>query len=274
MTQLFHRDYEITLGTTDIKGLACAFKVKKTLKSEPNTATIKVWNLSDATRDLISQPKKAVPVRIEAGYKGDTAQIYLGELRSGTSEISGADIVTTLTSGDKEKSTQQSRIHVPIGAKTSADQALLAIARTFKDVGLGNATKMAAKLATKGLAIFPVATVLTGNSARTMTDFCRSAGLEWSIQDGKFQILDLNKALEERPFILSSESGLIGSPTQDSDGSINFTTLMIPNIRPGMRVQLDSVFVKGLYRIQECEYSGDTWGNEWDIKISAKPPKA
>lgn len=281
MSDLFGRTYRIVVGSLDITGLRCSFSIKKTLKKEPNTCIIKVYNLSESSREELSD-SKAVNVSVEAGYKGENSQLYLGQLRGAFSEVVGPDIVTTFSTGDGDKAIQSARLSIPLGPKTPNDVALLAIARTL-GVGLGNANEAAAKLKAKGVSMFPVPTVLTGNASRTLTAFCRSAGLEWSIQDGKLQILDLGKALDERPFILGDSDGLgggglIGSPAltyeaKTGDKLVQAECLLLPGIRPGMRIMFDSRFVKGLYRIDECEYEGDTWIGNWGIRLGCRLPK-
>ena len=275
-SDLYGRTYKITVGSVDITGLRAAFSIKKTLKKEPNTCTIKVYNLNEETRESLSD-SKVVNVSVEAGYQGNNSLLYLGQLRGAASQVEGPDITTTFSSGDGDKAIQSARLSVPLGPKTPNDVALLAIARTM-GVGLGNVTQAATKLKATGVTMFPVGTVLAGNSSRNLSNFCRSAGLEWSIQDGKLQILDIGKALDERPFVLDGTSGLKGSPSltyeaKTGDKIVSAECLMLPGLVPGMRVLFNSRFVKGLYRVEECEYEGDSRGDNWGIRLSCRLPK-
>lgn len=270
MTQLFRRAWNVTIGDVVVSDLAMAFQVKKTLKKEPNTAEIAIYNLSDENRKKLTESTK-YPLRIEAGYIGGISQIYLGEVRSAFTTIEGPDYVTRMSSGDGEKA-HRVRLSVPIGPKTNASVALRAIAKTL-GVGAGNSESMAAALAKRGIVLYPRGTVLSGNAAQNLTDFCRSAGLEWSIQDGALQILDKGAALDSRPIVLAPDSGLIGSPSSDADGKITAKCFMIPGLRPGMRVQMDSLQVKGLFRIVQAEYAGETHGSEWSITLQLSKVK-
>lgn len=268
MPLLYHRTYNLVLGTKDVTGLHIRFRVEKTLKSEPNTCSIDVINLAPETREALEKAKK-IPVRLEAGYNDENEQIYLGEVRTATSVTEGPDIITHVEAGDGEKQIQSARISIPVGPKTPPDVALRAIARTL-GVGLGNVEAVASKLARSGKAVFPMGRVITGNAARELTDFANSAGLEWSIQDGKLQFLDKGKALEGKAFELSSDSGLIGSPSVDSKGVVNAQTLFIAGLRPGVKVAFKSRSVHGGYRIQKCTYTGDFAGKDWYVEIEAK----
>lgn len=258
---------ESTLGF-ELSNLDCVFRVKKSLKLEPNTCELRIYNLAAETRRTLETPKKLV-LRLDAGYPDAVAQLYLGEVRSAHSNREGEDIITEISTGDSEKELATSRINFTVGPKVSASVALLAICRELK-VGIGNANQMAAQLQAKGVAFFGPGTVISGNAKQALIDFCRSADLECSIQDGVLQILDRGKALEDQAVYLSPETGLIGSPTIDNKGIVSATALIQPDLRPGRKIQIAAESVKGGFRLQECEYTGDTAGNEWFCKMSAK----
>lgn len=253
-----------------LDNLDCTFRVKKNLKPEPNTAEVKIYNLSEATRKILSTPKKLV-LRLEAGYPGQVAQLFLGEVRSAHSFRDNTEIVTEISTGDSEKEMQTSRIALSVGPKVPASVALTAIARSL-GVGLGNVPVAAAKLQATGKAFFGSGTAIYGHAADMLTDFCRSADLEWSVQDGVLQILDRGKALEGLAVYLSADTGLIGSPTIDNKGLVTATALIQPDLRPGHKVAFDSLEFKISqgYRIQECEYIGDTAGADWTVRFTAK----
>lgn len=273
MASLFGRSWLVTIGDVDVSDLAVEFSAKKTLKPEPNTCDLKIYNLSKATRERLTSPR-AVTVRIEAGYGSTLSQIYLGEVRAlAPGTISGPEIVTELSSGDGEKAMKTARLAVPIGAGMSTADALRAVASTL-GVGLGNIGDAIAALNARGVAIFKRGTVITGATARALTDLCRSAGLEWSVQDGALQFLDLGAPLAVRPYVISADSGMIGAPKLDADGKVSVETLMLPGLRPGMQVQIESLSVRGLFRICQAEYKGATWGDEWGISLTCDRPGA
>jgi hypothetical protein len=258
---------ESTLGF-ELSNLDCQFQVKKSLKLEPNTCELKIFNLTQETRRTLETPKKLI-VRLDAGYPDAVAQLYLGEVRSAHSHREGSDIITEISTGDSEKELATARINMSIGPKVSASVALMAICRELK-VGIGNANVMAAKLQSKGVVFFGPGTVISGSAKRALVDFCRSADLECSIQDGVIQILDLGKALQDKAVYLSPETGLVGSPTIDNKGIVSVTAFIQPDLRPGRKIQIAAESVKGGFRIQDVEYTGDTAGNEWYAKMSAK----
>ena len=114
------------------------------------------------------------------------------------------------------------------------------------------------------------AAALVGNGAKRMTDLCRSAGLEWSIQDGGLQLLNIGKALSTTSAIqLDSTTGLIESPSVDSQGVLTIKSLLIPGIAPGVLLNVNSLFVQGGYRVEKVRYAGNTVGQEWYAEMSA-----
>lgn len=271
---------DISVAGSDTAGLSvgkhrCVFKVEKTLKPEPNTCEVSIYNLSKEQRAQIEElrPKKGVktgvPVLIEAGYEETgTSQIFLGDLRTVYSHRDRADWVTTLESGDGEKASGTARISVSLGPKTLPATALRAIVKAL-GVGKGNAEKAIQTLQRQGKVLFPHGVTLSGSAAFHMTNFCKSADLDWSIQDGALQILDRGKALKGTAIRLSSASGLVESPSIDQKGVLTCKMLMTPDVRPGTLLVLDSLTVKGNYKISKATYSGDTHGDDWTVECEA-----
>lgn len=286
MGELYDRKYRIIVRDLLVSSLRCMFKVTRSMKPEPNQAELKIYNLSPTQRQSLESlpdrpagvtlkavataPRAHNVVLIDAGYVGGTSQIYLGEVRDAISVTEGTDIVTTVSTGDGEKEIQKSRIHVPVGPATPISVALSAIVKAL-GCGEGNLATMLPQLTLNGAAQMHVkGTVLSGSAADELDAFCRSANLEWSIQNGKLQLVNRGKALAGTALLLSSDTGLIESPTVDSNGIVTFKTLMIPDMYPGRLVVFASKNLKGGYRLMECTYQGDTHGKEWDISCKAE----
>lgn len=268
-TKIFGREYKLTVATFDVSALRVQFDITKTLKPTPNTCEIKLYNLTQEHRNELATPKK-LPVRLQAGYKGALAQLYLGEVRRARSVTEGSDVITYLSTADSEDPLQKTRLHRPVGAGASPADVLPMLVAAL-GVGEGNAKQMVAKLRARGAAnVYGKRAVLSGHAAQELTDFCRSAGIEWSIQDGRLQFLDLNKPLEGTAVELSADTGLVGSPTVDSKGLAEAKCAMIPLLQPGRKVAFNSEHLKGGYRIIQAKYNGDSHGEEWHTTITCK----
>ena len=81
MSELFRRYWDIRVGTVRVSGegagggseratLDCAFEVEKSTAREPNTASVKIWNLSPSHRRALEQTS-TLALRIDAGYVGN-----------------------------------------------------------------------------------------------------------------------------------------------------------------------------------------------------------
>lgn len=267
----------IAPAAIDVSDLRVRFKVVKDLKPTPNHAEIEVFNLGEQNRAFLENQKsksKALAVRLEAGYVDDgVGQIYLGDIRNADSFKTESEWVTKMSTDDKGRKFQTVRINVPIGP----GMPLLKVFELLFDalgIGYGNLKKTMGELTSMGVtSLHPNGGVLSGYVAQEITDLCNSAGLEWSIQDGVVYIVVNGVADKTQSPYLSSDSGLIGSPTIDNEGIVTAHTVMIPTIRPGIVVNFDSEKLKGGYRVTKCEYHGDTHGDawhSWHIKFNAK----
>lgn len=277
MTTLFGREARVTVGTTQFTSLDFSFRIEKTLKPQPNTCELTIYNLREdhiAELELLA-PKTGkaaitgIPCKIEAGYKDAVSQLWLGDLRTVTTLIEGPDWVTHLESGDGEKAWQNARIHVAYGPKTDIHTALRAIARAL-GVGEGNLSKIVSQLKMAGSAVFPSGKMVSGAARKDLVEIARSADLEVSIQDGALQFLDRGKALAGEAIRLAPETGMIGSPAVDNEGILTVKTLMIPDLKPGRLIVVEGRRVKGNFRAIKCEYSGDLSADDWTITTEAE----
>lgn len=282
MSQLYGRIWRITVGQNTGGPAAVAitdsdvdFTIKKTLKPEPNTCEVKLFNLTTAHQKAMEQNPailtlQKVPVKIEAGLGNQLNTLFLGELRAGFTVTDGAESITQLSTGSGEKELASSRLNVPIGPGTSVQQALQEIVSTM-GLGNGNIAQAATQLQSTGQTTFSTkGQVLKGNAAQWLTDFCKGAGLEWSIQDQQVQILTLGQPLQGQAILIDAAHGMEGSPSVDSKGILTAKTLMIPGIKPGVLVVVNAVHVQGNYRVQTVETRGDTKGNEWGHTFTGK----
>jgi hypothetical protein len=306
-TQLFNRALNLTIGFPndptldvtaqfndanskglDLSGMDVDFVVEKSLKpTEPNTCAIKVYNLSPASREKISGSQSggvqhALTVRLEAGYVGGVSQIYFAEARSawttsdsrGTyvTHIESTDTIARVTGVKRTRKPQPGEltgnIYRTMGPRVPLADAFRSITAAL-GIGNGNLQTALANMHGSGLTAVN-GSALVGNGARRMTDLCRSAGLEWSIQDGNLQLINIGATLSSTKAILISEdTGMEGSPSVDSQGALSVKTRLIPGLSPGVLVSVQSKFINGGYRVDKIRYIGSTRGKEWSAHFDA-----
>lgn len=283
MSSLFGRDMTVFVNTIKIPMrdedtqdllpmLRCTFKVEKTLKRQPNTIELTMYNLSPEHRKSLQ--KVHIPVAIVAGYVDNAHQIFAGDLTYAKSVKTDNDWVTTLQAADGSKRLKLARINTSIKGPAQPADALKAITGAL---GLGNGNlndvigagslRNNFKQYTQGIA-------MSGKADDQLDKVLKPMGYDWSIQDGQLQILAPGKARATQAYVLGPTSGLVGSPEAGDDGSLKVRSLLIPQLTPGQPVQLNSQDFQGFYRIEKTTFLGDTHGNDWFADLECKPIKS
>jgi hypothetical protein len=275
VTALFNRAAVVTVNTIQFTALDFAFRIERSLKPEPNTCDLDIWGLTLDHCNALAElaPKKGaeatrgIPCKIEAGYEGGTSLLWLGDLRTAETIIDGPERVTHLSSGDGEKALQHARLHAGYGKKTPVITVVRALIKAL-GIAEGNLSKVASKLRIAGSDMLPGGYTVGGEAAKALVNLCRSAGYEFSVQEGAALFLERGKAFAGESVRLHHETGLIGSPSVDNEGVLTARTLMIKDVKPGVVVVVDAEHVKGNFRAERCIYSGDRAGEDWGIEIT------
>lgn len=299
MGELFRRSYRLTLEDVAIENLDITFTVERTLKKQPNNASIQIFNLDPDRRQRIEE-RGVARVVLEAGYEvpdgtprgqyADRSLIFAGDLREVYSRQEGADMVTTVESGDGEKKHRSARVHQSFAPGTQIKTVIKECAKAM-GVGLGNLSALGQVEFPKVGAVFPCGTVLDGSAAEELDGLLRSAGLEYSIQNGVLQITTRRKELAGEAVVLGPGTGLVGSASISSDLTMKCQCLMIPDVFPGRKIKVlsEELFSEilsiqsrgrdrrhlngfaGFFRVNKAQYTGDFAGNDWHINIEGEP---
>jgi hypothetical protein len=97
--------------------------------------------------------------------------------------------------------------------------------------------------------------------------------MSWSVQNGNLVIRPLVRTSVVEALVLSADTNLVGSPSQEERHKVACECLMIAGVEPGQLVRLESRFITGTYEIEECEYRGESAGKAWTIKCLLRPPR-
>ena len=253
----------------DISGFDAEFDVKRSLKPEPPSATIRVYNLPKNVQLALSG-SKALVVQLQAGYQGTTTLIYFATCSSAiTQRVNGKDIVTTFESGDAEVQFATARLN----AKTSQHKPTVPVGIALQSivdalgVNQGNAFSVIGALENAGVKSVP-GSALSGAASRRLTDLLASVGYGWSIQNGSLQILGVDATINAgQAIVLSESSGMIESPSVDTKGVLSAKALIIPGLLPGALVKVDGEFMQGTFRVYQTRHVGETAGKPWYVEI-------
>lgn len=281
MGLLFGRSWRLRVDTLQFSGtgkpgdITMSFDVEKTIKAEPNKATIKIWNLiQDHQRQLqalsVQKGRGRIRVELEAGYQSGMMLLFRGDLRRAGTSRSGPDLITEVSGEDGGRSVIWSRVNRSFPPGTTVEVVAKACAEAM-GLGLGNLPEIVRgkRMGSAGSTFFD-GCVLSGNAADELTHILRSLGLSYSIQDGAVQVIERGKALQASAVVLGSGTGLIDRPVVNADGTVSASSLLIPDLYPGRKVQFDTVDLAGIYTLQKTNYVGGTEDNEWYCNMEAK----
>lgn len=273
MSVLKNRKIALQIDTIAIEGvsrpgLRVAAKVVRSLKPTANSAQITVYNLNPNHRTALTKVE-APTVALTAGYENQLTRMFVGQAIHVVHERNGADITTTVSTTDDGLNQQLKRIKKTFPKGVKAGDVMAEIVKSM-GIKVGNLATAKARLnAGKGATIFAEGVTLQGNASNEMTALCRSCGLEWSIQDGSLQVLDAGKALDSEAIVLD-RTLLIGTPSISNKGVVQGLTFLQKDFSPGRQVQIAHPFVSGVFRLEKCEYSLDSYAEDWVVHFEAK----
>jgi hypothetical protein len=281
--ELFDRRAQVIVAPTDggagidVTGLRVTFKVTKTSTSEPNTATVTVYNLAEGSRGRIKAKDQAVVVR--AGYVDLVEQVCAGVIKRVVHRREGQDIATEMELKDGGQDLLEPEFRRSYKRGTSKRRIIEDILSTMPHTSKGRINASGVSGSISGKLSFSTTSKLALDRVGKAWDF------EWSIQDGAIQILDPDGTVEpvELALKIGPSSGLIGSPAKTGQEGrkkskskkrkeqpgAKFQTLLMPSIRPGRYVLLESEFITGAFKVQSVELAGDTHGSEWSNDVEA-----
>lgn len=274
MSLQFKRKWKVTLGDLQTDALRVQFKVTKTLSKEPNTLDLFVWNLAEASRSKIKDPRLACI--LEAGYAGQTqgsGTIFSGATRTVDHIRDHADWKTHVQCGDGEREYQFSFVNQNFGANQSFSDICKSVAKAL-NLNPGNLDQ-ALSNAPKKISGFVKGFVAHGRSSDVLTTLLKSAGLDFSINDGAMLVVVPGQSASNEAFKLTPTTGLIGSPDHTppdqkaKPATLKCKCLLNPQIRPASIIEIESAGVNGKFVVQKLEHKGDSHGQEWTTEIEA-----
>lgn len=259
----------------DFTGLRVSFSIEKSSTSNPNTSKVQIYNLSPSSRSFVEQKQQVL--LLEVGYAPPGVEPFLegissGDIRKVTNERNGTDWLTTFELGDGELALQEAQLNKSFEAGASLTKMIRETAQSFGKA-VNNISGITEKTFKSGL-------MLTGSSKDNMDKLVATGGSEWSIQDDEVIVLGKRETTSEEAILISERTGLIGSPVKREEG-VEFTSLLIPRLRPGRRIKIESKATffdsnigqsrpfTGEYRVRKAIHTGDTLEGVWETKVEA-----
>lgn len=259
------RKITVTVGNTVFEDLKIAFTVKKESSSTPASGEVALYNLSVDREAQVSED--GMPIRIEAGYAGNTATIFEGVVQrvDRAHDIAAHERKTTIALGAAKVAPKNLNGISTFGF--DGDRSIREIAkRLVTDIGL--------VVDDSALAVIPDELIhaysISGESASALTQLLQPRNIHWYEDDGAVRF---NRPGKAEPagllYHLDAETGLIGSPAITERGVKSRSTLL-PQIHLGDRVALKSKVITGTFKVVSVAHGGDNWtGNFFtDIELA------
>ena len=287
--------YDTALNGIDLSALRIKFSVKRSATATPNTADIRVYNLSDETALSLLQKLSPTPglpnrgsVLLQAGYAGNFGVIFQGNIKQIIiGRESATDTFLNIVAGDGDRAYNFAVVNTTLAKGSTQATQLNAVVQAMTPMGvtLGPTPTLVPNQLPRGKVMF-------GNAKDYMRDISQNTKNSWSIQDEKIALVPLTSYLPGEVVVITSATGMVGAPQQTNDG-VNVKCLLNPFIQVNGRIKLDSTAIlqlklnldqiaaaqgevgainnliprhlssDGVYYVLIIEYTGDTRGIDW-----------
>lgn len=267
-------DFTGYIATILIKGLRVSFSITKSLSSTTNSASVRIWNLSQDNRNLIKD--YGDEVTLYAGYREDGGPqvLFIGDTTAVSHIYDLPEIVTILECGDGEKYVNQLRVSLSYAADVQA-----------RTIISGIATQMGlqfVEFASSNNLVYRQGFKYIGMGKDALDIVCDKLSLQWSIQNNQLQVIPVNGTISEPIIQVNQGNGMQGIPQrytyrslepykaiQQRNTGYKVNVALNPFILPGSKIDLASSHLnfRGPYRVETVRHEGDTFGFLWTSGI-------
>jgi hypothetical protein len=272
----------------DAAALRCVF-ITDEFRSHTVFGTLQVFNLSMNTINALTaaarQNAGALRIIIEAGYENEMGIIWNGavyQLYKIRENVT--DWVLMFETVNSQYNIGGDFINYSIGAGESIGGHIEAVCKNaHKPIEISSISNSVSKDTTSRGAVY------FGSVHRELRKLGKKDGLYPAVQDEKISMYDdLADHSNDEPFVLTPQTGLVGTPTQIQWG-VNVRALIHPKLRWRplcTRIKLDKVIIRmtaiqpdgnhplksplepdGTYHVIGSAFTGDTRGNDWYVDL-------
>lgn len=271
----FYRSYILSVGRSGGTGfqvgnihnaaeeaLHISFSVEKSDTESPNSAKIRIWNLSDQNLRILDT--KDVIVELKVGYGENLALILAGNVTYVTTSPDNADRVTEIEVTDGRVALRDANLSISRNGKVNSKDLYSLIAET-----MGLSIAFAGDLS---YATLPNGFSFVGKGKNALQKVAKANGHVWTIQNGVIQITLPGRPANTRGYLLNSDTGLISIPKRiaisqsgESDALTGWEVEYFLNGAIGVNdvIQLESNTANGYYRVHKVTIDGDNLEGEW-----------
>lgn len=233
--------------------------IERTIGRHPNKATIKLYNLSDESVRWCEQSGQVCQVL--AGEEL-ASQAFYGDItaRNVITTWAGPTRVTTIRAADGRRVFRDQQFSASYPPATSRDQVLNDLIQAAT-VPLGFRAELDLVLYANGWA-------WAGRWRDAMTEILKPDAA-WDIQDGALRIMRVGELEPGNALVINASTGMIGSPQRTNKG-INLETKLVPALRPGVPIRVESREITGEYLVTKLNHKANSKGLVWKTVIAAR----
>ncbi len=269
----------------DLSDLRCYFNVRRGDNETPNTADIRVTNPAPATVQQ-AMSREFTRVVLQAGYEGNFGAIFDGQIKQTRyGRISSTETYLDIHAADGDRAYNYSTMALSLVAgENGKRKALEAIIGSMAAFGVFQGY-VPPDFPDNPL---PRGKVLFGSAKDEMRILARNSLTNWSIQNGRLQLVPETAYLPGDVPEINASTGMIGIPEQTQNG-IKVRTLLNPALKIGQVIRLNNASIQtyrrpislskekeniifdvrnpinpdGLYYVMVADYYGDSRGDSW-----------
>lgn len=259
----FFPEYELRVETATKNNVSVAlpysaeFTVSRNSLAAANTASFKLYNLKQDTRNLIFHDAFDVltrrAVQFFAGYKGFVPLIFNGTLLSAQSYRVGSDMVTEINAQDGAFQMVNGFVSTTQVVGQSDKELLRLLSENLPQIKGRPVIGDFPKVSSRG-------TVLFGNTWNLIQEM---SGGQAFIDNGEVRIIKQDEYLKESGSnipVINSSTGLLESPRRSTGNLyVEVNLLFEPRMTVGQLVQLDSgtnTILNGTYKVVGFTHTG------------------
>lgn len=255
-----------------IEGLRIAFTVEKDDAPDvANRAEVKIYNLAKGSRDATREPNALI--QVFAGYRDALNLVFLGAITRSVTDDDGTDIITTVTS--ERDTVGKGTLSTTLKGQQKLKDVLKAATAPLEAAGIDLSA------VEDGVVNAPRGVVLSGPPGQVLNKLTRANNLDWFVEDGVVRVVPRGVSTQERAFVISPTSGLVGSPrplkpsTDEGAGrrlGIEFSARLNGAFRLRRVVQIAGTEeLAGWYQLRKIKHEADLWAQKWDSVCEATP---
>lgn len=284
--ELFNRKIQVRItdskSITTIENLRIQFEIVKSISKEPNTATVKIYNLTDDIQNQINGG--AQDIELIVGYEDNMALLFKGNIKFVyKSTVDAVDKVLEIDAGDGHHDYNSAIVNVSLSKNSNDDDIVNQCTKSLTRSSSGKIAPLQNNKRTRGK-------VISAPTRCVLDDVARKNNCNWSTQDGKLTIVKNNGVIDNSVFVISTKQ-LLEQPTEQ-EKSLRIKTMLNPFYRINSLIKIDNSLIleahqdinqvqsnkakqkkehqakfkkshSGQYKVIKHIASGDTHSNEW-----------